>query len=352
VSLPSAGRRLLDWYDRERRDLPWRRRAGPWAVWVSEVMLQQTRVETVVPYYRRFLARFPSPAALAAAEEEEVLALWSGLGYYRRARLLQAGARAVVAAGVEIPQSAAELEALPGIGPYTAAAIASIAFGEAAPVLDGNVERLLARWLALDGAPKRAANRARLLEAARGLLVPGRAGDSNQAMMELGATLCLPRRPACDRCPLARDCAALASGRTAELPVRAVRRAPRRERHVAALADDGAGRLLLAHRPGTSSILPGLWELPTVVAEGAEEAASRLAARYGGRWRLDATTLGKVRHAITFRALEIALHSARWSPDGTGERGELAWVEWQEASQLALTGAARKLLRANDRRTG
>src|SRR5580700_687072 len=178
--LAGIRRRLLSWYGKHRRDLPWRRTQDPYRIWVSEVMLQQTRVEAVLPYYDRFLGRFPSVDALALAPLDEVLALWSGLGYYRRARQLHAAARRIVDAG-EFPRTIERLLELPGVGAYTAAAVASIAFGAAVPVLDGNVERVMARQLALAQDPKRAASRARLLDAAAALLDPARPGDSNQA---------------------------------------------------------------------------------------------------------------------------------------------------------------------------
>ncbi len=176
---------LLAWFDRHRRDLPWRRTSDPYKIWLSEVMLQQTRVETVLPFYTRFLEKFPAVEDLARAELSEVLALWSGLGYYRRARQLHAAAREIAAAGA-FPATVEALLALPGIGAYTAAAVASIAFGVAAPVMDGNVERVLSRCLALEEDPRASGPRRRLLAAAAGLLDPRRPGDSNQALMELG----------------------------------------------------------------------------------------------------------------------------------------------------------------------
>src|SRR4051794_5968079 len=185
---------LLAWFDRHRRDLPWRRSSDPYAVWLSEVMLQQTRVETVLPFYHRFLARFPTVEALAAAELSEVLALWSGLGYYRRARQLHAAAREIAAAG-GVPATLQGLLALPGLGAYPPAAVARIAFGVAAPVMDGNVGRVLPRCLAPGEDPRPSGGRRQLLPAAAELLGPRRPGDSNQALMELGATLCSPRNP-------------------------------------------------------------------------------------------------------------------------------------------------------------
>ncbi|MCB9378904.1 MAG: A/G-specific adenine glycosylase [Holophagales bacterium] len=333
--------RLLAWYDSERRDLPWRRRPEPWAIWVSEVMLQQTRVETVVPYFERFLRRFPTPETLAAAPVEEALALWSGLGYYRRCRQLHAGARAIVARGGEIPRRAAELERLPGIGPYTAAAIASIAFGEAVPVLDGNVARVMARRLAL--AAEGAAARRRLGAAAAALLDPRRPGDSNQALMELGATLCAPTSPRCPACPLAAACRGRASGEPERFP--APRKRPRVVAAVetAALVEGRGGRLLFVRRPHDAQRLAGLWELPTVEAEG-ELAERELAATLGGSWRLGEER-ARVGHAITTRKITLTLRAARLTgAGGIAEGREAAWWTPEEARARPLTGASRKLL--------
>ena len=192
---------LLRWYDARRRELPWRRTREPYRIWVSEVMLQQTRAETVIPYYKHFLQRFPTIAALAAAETEEVLSLWSGLGYYRRARQLHRAARMLVEEGGEIPRSVDALRRLPGVGPYTAAAVASIAFGVAVPALDGNVVRVLARRQALAGNPRSAEVRRQLESAAARLLAPQRPGDSNQALMDLGATVCKATQPGLSMVP-------------------------------------------------------------------------------------------------------------------------------------------------------
>ena len=206
---------LLQWYDSQRRDLPWRaakdQSADPYAVWISEIMLQQTQVQTVIPYFEAFLAKYPDVESLAATSLDEVLASWSGLGYYRRARQMHRAAGEIVALG-GFPTSAAGLRELPGIGEYTAAAIASIAFGEVVPVLDGNVERVLSRCLAQAEDPKRSRPRRRLRQAAAELLDPRRPGDGNQALMELGATVCRPTSPNCPVCPLAPDCRAHAEG--------------------------------------------------------------------------------------------------------------------------------------------
>jgi len=347
----TPGRALLAWYDRSRRELPWRRRRDPWAIWVSEVMLQQTRVEAAIPYFERFLDRFPGPGALAAASEAEVLALWSGLGYYRRARQLQAAAREVEGKGGTIPRSAAELVRLPGIGPYSAAAIASIAFGEPVAVVDGNVERVLARRLALDEPPKSAVGARAIRQAAGTLLDPERPGDSNQALMELGATVCTPRAPRCGDCPLAEGCAAFAAGEPERWPARRPRPATVRVAQRAAWVEDGSGRRLFARRPDDDAVLPGMWELPTVEAPSRAAAARALEVAYGGRWRLE-DELARARHAITRRAISIVVHAATWAPDGAGEAGVLEWRTVEEAAQRALTGATRKLLARLGERLG
>ena len=342
---------LLAWYDAHRRDLPWRASGDPYRVWVSEVMLQQTRVETVLPFYRAFIARFPAVEDLAAAEVDEVLALWSGLGYYRRARQLHAAARQVVAAG-GFPRTVDGLRALPGIGAYTAAAVASIAFGIAEPVVDGNVERLLARRLAQAAGPKSRAGRASLLAASRALLDPTRPGDSNQAMMELGATVCTPRRPRCPLCPLAAGCAAAGEGDPERYPPPRRRRASERQRRVVAVVERRS-RVLLFRRPDDSELLAGTWELPwfAAAADGdpVVEGPAALAAAYGGRWRLGAQ-LGRVEHGITFRALEVEIYRAEIAggdavaepPPGVAAAG---WFDAEARRKLPLSALVGKVLR-------
>lgn len=278
-------------------------------------MLQQTRVETVLPYYDRFLRRFPTVEALAAAPLDDVLALWSGLGYYRRARQLHAASRQITAAGAGFPRTLEGLLALPGIGGYTAAAVASIAFGAVAPVLDGNVERVLTRWLALEGDPKGSAVRRRLLAAATEFLDPARPGDSNQALMELGATLCVPRRPKCLLCPIAGSCRAAAAGEPERFPEAREKRETEKRRMLVAVVESASG-VLLFRRPDDSPLLAGTWELPWVEDVDGEPATA-LAARYGGDWRLG-PQVAEARHGITFRDLTVAVH-----------RAELAAGKWE-----------------------
>jgi A/G-specific adenine glycosylase len=310
-------------------------------------MLQQTRVEVAVPYFERFLALFPNPEALAAAPTDKVLAAWSGLGYYRRARHLQAAAREVAARGTGIPRTAAELAHLPGVGPYTAAAISSIAFDEPVPVLDGNVERVLARFLAEPEPPARAATRRRLLAFAAELLDPARPGDSNQALMELGATVCLPRAPRCPDCPLGPGCRAFAAGSPAAFPVRSAAAPPERVHQVAAVAER-AGTILLFRRDERERQLAGLWEVPLVEARRRDVAARRLATSFGGEWQL-AERVATLRHAITGRSFAITAYRARFSPRGgaaaeVAEGVEAGWFGRESAAGLALSGVARKLL--------
>ena len=282
--------RLLRWYDANRRNLPWRRAPTPYRVLVSEVMLQQTRAESVAPYYRRFLRRFPEIDALARAEETEVLSLWEGLGYYRRAHNLLRAARQISKGTGAFPRSARALQELPGIGPYTAAALASIAFGESEPALDGNGERVLARMLALERPPARARRSLRRL--LRAMMPKARAGDFNQALMELGATVCTPRRPACPRCPVRQLCRARRLAKPDAYPRRAARRPSPLRAEEAVLVRWG-GRVLLRRRPA-GGLLGGLWAVP------AYGKATPLSARDRARERSSERTLEAFRRELGF----------------------------------------------------
>lgn len=252
---------LVRWYRRHQRDLPWRQTRDPYAIWVSEIMLQQTRVATAIGYYKRFMARLPTIESLAAAALDDVLKLWEGLGYYSRARNLHRAAREVVARfGGRLPASRDELLTLPGIGPYTAGAIASIAFDLDEPVLDGNVTRVLCRVFRIGADPKAAATRKTLWNLARGLIPRGRAGLVNQAVMDLGATVCTPREPACPRCPLRRWCLALEHGEQSQLPVKIRRKTiPQYDVPVAVIRK---GRRVLIAQRRPEGFLGGLWEFP------------------------------------------------------------------------------------------
>src|ERR1700681_4029608 len=285
--------KLTHWYERAKRDLPWRRKGDPYAIWISEVVLQQTRVAAVIPYYRRFLERFPDATALAQAPKPELLALWSGLGYYSRARNLQKAARQVMESG-SFPNTYPSILELAGVGSYTAAAIASISFGLPHAVVDGNVRRVLARWTN-DG-------HADAQQIADRLLDPRYPARWNQAVMELGATICLPREPLCGECPVAAHCAARSAGTASDLPLKRAKPAPEHlERTL--LVIRRRGRILLT----PSTRVKGFWDLP----EHAEHPAS---VRIGA-------TLGDFRHTITHRHYRFtvteaivgaALKGARW----------------------------------------
>jgi len=253
--------RLLEWYGRHGRDLPWRRTRDPYHIWVSEVMLQQTRVETVIPYYQRWMEQFPTLQALAEAPEEQVLKAWEGLGYYSRARNLHQAVREVAERyGGSVPDDPEAVAGLKGVGPYTAGAILSIAFNRPVPAVDGNVLRVIARLYAIADDIALPATRTAIAKLVRAMIPEGRASDFNQALMDLGATICTPRSPRCLLCPVREACEGLRAGKVGELPVKGKARAPRPVERAAALLEQN-GRLLLTRRP-PGGLLAGLWELP------------------------------------------------------------------------------------------
>ena len=343
---------LLRWYARVKRDLPWRRTRDPYAIWVSEVMLQQTQVATVIPYYERWLRRFPNVQALAQADEDAVLHAWQGLGYYSRARGLLSGARAVVErhAG-KIPADLTELLALPGVGPYTAGAIASIAHGLRAAVVDGNVKRVLTRLYALRGDPARAPLHQELWSRAEALVPEGQASDFNQALMELGATVCTPKAPRCCECPLQRRCQAFALGLTEALP-ESKKRPKTTAVHMAAAVVERRGRLLLVRVPDSASRWAGMWQFPNVELSRDEppEAGARRAARTQTGHDVNvAERLTVVKHGVT--RYRITLEAFHCTPRGRGTDARatdatLAWKTLAELSALALPAAHARIARA------
>lgn len=345
-------RALGAWFDGSARDLPWRRDRAPYAVWLSEIMLQQTRVETVIPYFERFLRRYPDVGALAAAEIDDVLHLWSGLGYYRRARQLHLTAREITARyGGAFPAEADALRALPGIGAYTAGAISSIAYGKQAPLVDGNVARVLARVECIDDPIKSPATVKRLWATARRLLPPERPGRFNEAMMELGATLCTPREPRCDACPLERLCRARATGRERELPVVERKRAvPVAALVAVVVTDEKAGTVLFARRR-EGGLYGGLWEPPMIEARSVDQTRADLAALGLALGRTRLREAGRVTHVLTHRRLEIAVVAGRRSV-GLALRDELsapyekaAWLDPARPG-VGVSTLARKILAA------
>jgi A/G-specific adenine glycosylase len=310
---------LAGWYAREKRQLPWRETRDAYAVWVSETMLQQTRVVTVLPYYERFLKELPDMRALAEAPEERVLALWSGLGYYRRARMLHAAARTVVTEhGGRVPQDPAALEGLAGVGRYTAAAVASIAFGKRAAVVDGNVARVLARLYAVTDDVKSARGSARVWAIADRLAadLPEaiHPGDWNQALMELGATVCLPGQPRCEACPVAARCEGRARGIAAELPRAKPKREPVATRRVSIVLASAQRVVLARRRKGT--LFGGLWEPPSD--------DRRFLGRLAGRLGVDRRALehaGDVVHVLSHRRMLVAVFAL-----GIGTAARRRWL--------------------------
>jgi A/G-specific adenine glycosylase len=332
---------LLAWYEVHRRDLPWRASRDPYRVWLSEIMLQQTRVAAVLEHYHEFLRRFPTVQKLAAAREASVLAAWSGLGYYRRARMLHAAAKVIVRErGGEFPASEEELQALPGIGRYTAAAIASIAFDEPVAVVDGNVERVLQRV-----AGKRLVGE-ELWAAANHLLEAKRPSDFNQAMMELGAVVCTPRAPACLTCPVIELCAT--RGELAG-PAKTARQT---KRDIHYTLNCRNGDVFLVKRASDASLMPGMWELPelTRLGVGASEqqvpqarSATRRNDKAGGKGPANGTStspLLTLRHSITTTDYTVRVWEKATPSSIAGK-----WVQLERLNRIALTGLARKILR-------
>jgi A/G-specific adenine glycosylase len=347
----SIRRRLLASYDGQRRDLPWRRSRDPYRILVSEVMLQQTTVAAVIPYYHRFIERFPDLTALAESTEQEVLAAWSGLGYYRRARALREACRRTVQEhGGRLPRSVEVLRSLPGIGPYTAGAVASIAFGKQEPVLDGNVVRVLAR---LAARPGRGAAELRLLEqAARRLVAGERPGDLNQALMELGATVCTPRQPNCKACPVSRSCSALRQGHPEEYPHPVKRPSMVRRSGVALVIRNARGGILLVQR-GAGQLMPGLWELPGLTGQEREDVipspdlVARQAGCQVGRHVDLGRSLGTFSHTVVNRKVQVEVREGVLKEKGSAGKGPerlLQIVQPGHDALPALTSAARKAL--------
>jgi A/G-specific adenine glycosylase len=313
--------RLLEWFHKYQRDLPWRRNKDPYRIWLSEIMLQQTRVAAVLPFYERFLENFPTIRALAAAPEAEVLRLWAGLGYYSRARNLQSAAKEIVEKhGGEFPRSSEHALALPGIGSYTAAAILSIAFGERHAVLDGNVARVIARLGAVHGDLREGARWQSLQAAADVLLEPGAPSDWNQAMMELGATICTPKSPQCLLCPVAEFCRARQRGLTEVIPEKRKKRATEEVELAAAVFLDKQGRTLLLQPPETDRdhvtqdkvrpLISRMWHFPMVAVQRDAERelveflkSFKALSANGSKPKLE--ELRSARHTVTYRAIRL-----------------------------------------------
>lgn len=339
--------RLLAWYDQNRRDLPWRRTRDPYRILVAEFLLQRTRIASGTPYYERFLARYPTVHDLAAASLDDVLAVWEGLGFYGRARRLHDAARVIVAAhGGKVPSSFESLAALPGIGPYTAGAIASIAFGITVPAVDGNVVRVLARLFRIREDVTSTVVRRRIVEIAATLVSPDDPGSFNQAMMELGATTCTPTNPACERCPLEGQCLGRAAGEEGEIPIVSDRRRSQVVPVAFALVE-AKGRVLLVRRePGT--LLGGLWALPGgEVPSRASERTSlpTLVKEQAGTGIKVGPPWSRVDRTFSHRKWSGSIY--RCSPTQRPSSGEgVRWIPIAEALQLPLVPFHREALKS------
>jgi len=348
--LAAARRRLLRWYRANARDLPWRRTRDPYHVWLSEIMLQQTQVATVIPYFERFLAALPNIEALAAAPEELVLRLWEGLGYYRRARQLHRAAQLIVAEhGGRFPRTLADIMTLPGVGRYTAGAIVSIAFDLRAPILEANTVRLQSRLWRFDGDPTSAAGQAFLWNAAEQLLPRRGAGELNQALMELGSQVCLPRAPRCDACPLEALCPTRAAGVQEQIP--RVKGKPRATavRHLL-LAIERDGRFLL-RKGREEDRWAGLWDFPRFelnsdVSAASRESIARFAAELGFSLAIG-EQLAVWRHTVTRYRIELECYAARTKSRAALTNGsrEQRWFTLEEIAELPLNTTGRKLFR-------
>lgn len=337
----------MRWYRRNGRDLPWRRNPEPYRVWISEIMCQQTQVATVIPYFERFLKAFPTVADLAAADEQSLLRLWEGLGYYRRARSLHAAAKQIVSRhdGV-FPDRYEDVLALPGVGRYTAGAILSIASQQRLPILEGNTQRVYSRWIALTNVPTETAANRLLWEFAEAMLPRKRPGEFNQAAMELGALVCFPQSPACGRCPVAAFCQARVSGRVDSIPAKADRPKPQERTEYALVVRDRRGGLLV--RPlGDGGRWAGLWDVPRTHERPVDSVAAAAA------WLSDqlgvAVTSGPrlrtIRHAVTNYRISLHVHDATIHRGSEKLPPPWRFVTPAELAELPMSVTGRKIVR-------
>ncbi len=338
-------RKLLRWYDDHKRDLPWRSRStDAYAQWVAEVMLQQTQVDTVIPYYERFLKRFPTVETLAAASLDDVLTLWQGLGYYRRAVNLHRGAGYVVRIG-GMPRSSTCLQEIPGIGRYTAGAIASIAYGERVAAVDGNVARVLSRLFYIDSPVSDRDTQKRLWTTADHLRPRQRCGDFNQAWMDLGSAICTPNAPRCDLCPLIRECVGFQAGVAASLPVKTAKKTVPETHHVVAVVKS-RGAYLITKRP-TGGLWGGLWEFPNrscPVESGAKTVLNSLLDCLGFDGATQPRRAGVLSHRLTHRLMHFETFVIQPSRrNGVGLDGDYSWAKTIELNERALSTASRKI---------
>ena len=344
---------LLDWYDKHKRQLPWRERRDAYAIWVSEIMLQQTRVDTVIPYYQRWMQRFPNLETLAQSEETEVVRYWEGLGYYSRARNLRCGAIEVVERfGGKVPHTIAELRSLSGIGEYTAGAIMSIAYNQRVAAVDGNVLRIISRLENISDDVAKPAVKRQITALVHAKIPDDRPGDFNQALMDLGASICLPRAPLCDQCPISRNCEAFEQGIQQTLPVKTPKNKPEPVFVVAGILRDGAGRFLLRRRP-EQGLLAGMWEFPSI--ETADKPAEledlkRLFTEHTELLDITEEPFFATTHTFSHRRWFIAFYQLT-SNLQSFDMAESVWVDPASWSEMPFAGphrqAAMRLLTAD-----
>ena len=347
---PSARKKLLAWFDSHRRELPWRADRDPYRIWVSEVMLQQTTVAAVVPFFERFITAFPTVSALAAAPEQEVLRLWAGLGYYRRARHLHRAAKQLAETfGGVLPDDPAVWAEMPGVGRYILGAVLSQAFDRKLPIVEANTLRVLSRLFGYRGNPRTGAGQKWVWQAAESVLPAKRVGDFNQAMMELGALVCTPAAPDCPGCPIRAECEANRLGLQAEIPPKPAGKKVVEVHEVAAVIRDERGRVLVGRLPPTARWWADMWEVPhgeRELGEGHAEAARRVAQELTG---LDVevgpevlTVLhGVTRWAITMVCLEARFAGGVFRP---GSYAEAKWIDAVDAGALPMSSPQRKLI--------
>lgn len=337
---------LLKWYDENHRELPWRQDQEPYKIWVSEVMLQQTRVEAVKPYYERWMTRFPTLQDLAQASAEEVLQYWQGLGYYSRARNLHQGVREVAELyGGQVPNEREKIIALSGVGEYTAGAILSIAYNKPEPAVDGNVLRVFSRLYCLENDITKPAARKQVTELVSGVMPDDRPGDFNQAVMDLGSAICIPKNPSCAQCPLDQHCLAYKQGRQRELPVRK-RSAPPRMIQVAAAIVQAEGRYLLCKRPA-KGLLANMWEFPSIEIENKNDGPMELESllcRLGQQAFVEPVPVLELIHTFSHRQWQIAFYSCQQvRRQEMPNLNHIKWLSPETWSALSFAGPHRKM---------
>ncbi|BCJ87011.1 A/G-specific adenine glycosylase [Effusibacillus dendaii] len=345
-----VAKRLLTWYVQNKRDLPWRRTKDPYQIWVSEVMLQQTRVESVIPYWNRFMERFPTVESLAVAPEEEVLKMWEGLGYYSRARNLQAAVREVNEKyGGRVPDSLPDMCSLPGVGPYTSGAVLSIAYNVSVPAVDGNVFRVLSRIFLIEDDVSKPAARKKFEGIAEFLIPPGEASDFNQALMEFGARICIPKHPRCETCPVQSLCRGYREGVQDRLPVKGKKKPPR-PLDIATAIVWQRDRVLITRRP-PEGLLAGMWEFPSCDVSDGNRHEAELTRFFQGKWDVGLQVkshFANLQHTFSHLHWNVQAYTCEAEAEKIPETDSVKWVTTRELTQFAMPVVHQKLAKSLD----